>query len=1127
MKNMRIFNSGLALKTSSVLMTLLILPLAAFSQSKKSDSFFGKGVDLYNKGDYRDAIPYFEKVVKLDKKDIPEDSWRAGYGNMWLASCHYKMGNISKARELAPFHYRFEPVDRRLTIESDKEIDIASQFQQKGDFEEALKHAMKCLDIEKSIFGENSLNCVETYLVLGDLYSQLGDNSNALQNYNSGLSLLNNSGIENSIFNFNLIEGKVYVHLSNNDIQTACSIMKDLEKISEYKKSEEQDDYLSALVDLLYARINIQNQDYTHATTHATNAFKCLLNQYEPKDEEKFSLLVGCIKTLYMISQYDVAESLLHEALNIVTSNIGHKGILLSYLAESTGNIDTYKESLKFLSESKYVDIYNSTKCLMANIYEQKGDYLQAIDIYDQVRSYYDLNEPENPTHRMALMSLGDIYEYLEDYEKAYNYYKQILYLLKDDKKSPVFILTLMRWMPIYAKHTMSSGAFNDNNGFLEGYQMGNELSDILKEIKISDFLNEGIGINTIANVALNFFQFILQRAVNNSPYISLSDIEKVLSQLTYDYLIPLNTENELITIRCKATLAHTKFLRGNYSESINLMNEIISSCKRFDYPYENYLHDLAYYQYDSGDKSGAYENFKIGYDFNKNKILSGYRWMTIEERDNITRSRRGNLDIIPFFAAITPEDSRYAELGYNALLFTKGLLLNSSIELSRLLQEKGDHATLNLLNQWRKKKQNYQRAMQKNDYIKAKSLKMQADVIERQLIEMSKTYGDYTDGLTIDYKDVQNCLNEGDISIEFFSYQYDARSRMYGAIILTKTAKPKYIPIGLDSEWREFIDNCYSDQKLFNSLFSNLKPYFPEKGKGNIYFAADGLLHKIAIENLPGSETLDFRRLSSTREIVLCRNDSKQVFDIAIVGGVKYGIGKLAEFYKDGGSGNRESPDFLSYLPGTKIEVERIENILSTKVNVFKYVADKATESVFKNLSGKRIGLLHLATHGFFNQPLNVNNQAELESEAMKSSGLYLAGAQNTLWATPARGMREDGILSAQEISTLDLRGLKLAVLSACETGNGSIGPDGVYGLQRGFKQAGAQGLMMSLWKVDDAATQMLMEEFYKNISSGSDQYSALRDAQNEVKKEYPNPKYWAAFILIDAIRELKLYKK
>lgn len=91
-----------------------------------------------------------------------------------------------------------------------------------------------------------------------------------------------------------------------------------------------------------------------------------------------------------------------------------------------------------------------------------------------------------------------------------------------------------------------------------------------------------------------------------------------------------------------------------------------------------------------------------------------------------------------------------------------------------------------------------------------------------------------------------------------------------------------------------------------------------------------------------------------------------------------------------------------------------------------------------------------------------------------------------------------DDGILTAKEISELDLRGLDLVVLSACQTGLGEITGDGVFGLQRGFKKAGAKTLMMSLWKVDDKATQLLMSRFYSNLITGKSKIESLRDAQN-----------------------------
>ncbi|MCO7111772.1 CHAT domain-containing protein [Bacteroides uniformis] len=94
-----------------------------------------------------------------------------------------------------------------------------------------------------------------------------------------------------------------------------------------------------------------------------------------------------------------------------------------------------------------------------------------------------------------------------------------------------------------------------------------------------------------------------------------------------------------------------------------------------------------------------------------------------------------------------------------------------------------------------------------------------------------------------------------------------------------------------------------------------------------------------------------------------------------------------------------------------------------------------------------------------------------------------------------------EDGILTAKELAGLDLRGLDLVVLSACQTGLGEITGDGVFGLQRGFKKAGANTLLMSLWKVDDNATQLLMTQFYKNLLAGKSKFESLREAQKYVR--------------------------
>jgi CHAT domain-containing protein len=136
-----------------------------------------------------------------------------------------------------------------------------------------------------------------------------------------------------------------------------------------------------------------------------------------------------------------------------------------------------------------------------------------------------------------------------------------------------------------------------------------------------------------------------------------------------------------------------------------------------------------------------------------------------------------------------------------------------------------------------------------------------------------------------------------------------------------------------------------------------------------------------------------------------------------------------------------------------------------------------------------------------------------------MIRSGLILAGAKQTwLTGTHLEGF-EDGILTAYEISQMNLSGTELVVLSACETGLGDIiGNEGVYGLQRAFKIAGAKYLIMSLWKVDDLSTQAFMTTFYRHwLKEKQHIPQAFQTAQREMREKYPGAYDWAGFVLIE----------
>ena len=214
-----------------------------------------------------------------------------------------------------------------------------------------------------------------------------------------------------------------------------------------------------------------------------------------------------------------------------------------------------------------------------------------------------------------------------------------------------------------------------------------------------------------------------------------------------------------------------------------------------------------------------------------------------------------------------------------------------------------------------------------------------------------------------------------------------------------------------------------------------------------------------------------------------------------------------------DFGSGSTFVP-----LPGTAQEASSIQQSLGlAEERVF--VGQHATD---ENLTAiQNPWRLHVATHGYFSQ----ENVEELQStnaafmmgfeSAMLRSGLALTGANNTL-----NGENEgsyDGIVTAYELSNMSLQGTDMVVLSACETGLGDvINGDGVYGLQRAFQLAGAETVVMSLWKVSDEATRDLMVNFYSKLnSSEKNKAKALREAVLEIKKEYPHPYYWGAFVL------------
>lgn len=209
--------------------------------------------------------------------------------------------------------------------------------------------------------------------------------------------------------------------------------------------------------------------------------------------------------------------------------------------------------------------------------------------------------------------------------------------------------------------------------------------------------------------------------------------------------------------------------------------------------------------------------------------------------------------------------------------------------------------------------------------------------------------------------------------------------------------------------------------------------------------------------------------------------------------------------------------------LPGTSAEAKAVQSVLKLP-DTFVLTGAAATETRLRKVDSPKI--LHLATHGFFfpnksftEQLVNTGepNQESIALTLAKSplmrSGLALTGAN-----IRREGESDDGILTAAELSTLNLRRTQLVVLSACDTGLGTIQADGVYGLRRALALAGAETQVVSLWIVDDVAVQPLMESYYTRLNQGEGRSEALRSVQLGMmtKPAYQHPFFWAAFIPI-----------
>ncbi|MBX9853665.1 MAG: CHAT domain-containing protein [Cytophagaceae bacterium] len=486
----------------------------------------------------------------------------------------------------------------------------------------------------------------------------------------------------------------------------------------------------------------------------------------------------------------------------------------------------------------------------------------------------------------------------------------------------------------------------------------------------------------------------------------------------------------------------------------------------------------------------------------------------------------------------------------YNNLLFTKSISLKGTQKRKQAFLKANDPAIHKMYDEWIAQKQELIRLYQKTEdpsggqktginQEQLKKLQEEVNHLENELSLKAKDFKKYLKITPVDWKSVRDQLKEGEAAVEIIRFRwrdqiYYSDTAYYAAYIITKTSQyPEVVYLSalaseLDNRYYKSYQNNIKykleDKDSYNQYWKPIKDQL--NGIKKIYFSPDGIYHLINISTLSNPDSKEYLLDELEIQYITGSNDvsgdhkADDIQNAVLIGRPSYKMntdGKTLVAVSDNNTRSfvRSFRDnAVNDLPGTEVEVMTIKSEMDKyrfKVNYF--IKDHATEDKVYTLQSPDI--LHIATHGYWSQAGYNATEGYRVFNAMVNSGLLMSGVIN-YYSSAEFPDTYDGILTAYEAQNLNLENTSLVVLSACETSLGHFDAgEGVYGLQRAFRAAGAKSIMTSLWKVDDDATKEFMILFYQHYLKTNHKFEAFRHAQKNLKLKYPDPYYWGAFIL------------
>jgi CHAT domain-containing protein len=911
--------------------------------------------------------------------------------------------------------------------------------------------------------------------------------------------------------------------------------------------------------DTLYADMTLNLMVVYYYTGKYTEAIKCV--EVEKAIREKVQgrmhpLYGECLSNLGLLykvtGRLDEALPIIEEGVSLGRLTLGEDnpelGIRLMGLANMYTSLDKYDKALPILMESKSIlaksmgevsDLHLSAISNLAQLYSIINDFDNALKYSLLAMEMLDkLDGKANKNYSILLNNLAELYEKMGSPDKALPLYEESVQLIKD-KFGDKHVM--------YGRLLSNLGNFNQKHG-------NNELAEVQ--------LKEGL---TVLDSTLGKQHILYTISLNNLGYnyLQLNQYQNGLNLLLDALKLIESSPEEHLSSVC---LIYNNI--GNGYESLNKTDSAIYYFNKglsISNSVKNLRNSSNLLNYNIAKSYDINNEFKKSYT-SYNKAMDGYVQQMIKnfsfmsEEDKEGYFSLLDLQFSTFYNYAqkhAQEESKVAEDAYNLVIRNKGVLLKSSFQMRESILNSNDSILISTYEEWMKSRKKITKIYASTELVGdslINRLEDEALRLERDLVRNSQVFAELNEVKLVDYKSVKDELNSSEVAIEFVNYNVGDEKYYSAFIIKNSFENPIMIKLFSESELvnvigefggnnLNYIQKIYGQKNEVNKLLYDLiwSPIAPYIGKAKkVFISPSGSLHKISFAAIKTAEKkylsdeYHIEMITSTANLVkrkstkLDLSENTEESSISLYGGVKYNTDKSEQ-------------QIYSYLKGTKSEVENIGTILKSKnIKYSYYSGENASETEFKN--AENFDLIHFATHGFFfpdpsavteKVETNIDEETNLvfrggsdevsqnesfvkNTDPLMRSGLVLAGA-NDVWNKNRIDKVDDGMLTALEVSNMNLSTTKLVVLSACETGLGDInGTEGVYGLQRSLKMAGVNFIIMSLWQVPDKETEEFMTLFYGYLVKNKDIKKSFDKTQKVMRKKY-DAYYWAAFVLME----------